>query len=175
MSFQEEACCFIYRAPKYSGQSSYASYYSDCGEHLSDPILLTHSATCYIYCPDGERDCSMELGWLGWAMLMFFAFLIFFVVCEACVKCRKSRLAREAAVRRNLLNGGEDNQNNSVVLGQTFLENDYAQKPLNATTVDQGTPGDTLIDSAHEVCIEDGSAPDKQDDRDESLYGSLVV
>ena len=59
-----------------------------------------------------------------------------------------------------------------------MLENDYAHhKPLNATDVEQGTPGDDkAVDVADEICSEDdGAATDKREDRDDGLYGSLVV
>ena len=90
MVWEESGCCWDYRNK--ITHEAYASYYSDCGDHLSPPQLITESGTvCYIYCPRGERDCEEHLGLFFWMLIAFFAVMLCAIVASVCSKCKERR------------------------------------------------------------------------------------
>ena len=113
MSWDEAGCCWDYRNT-YT-HVAYASYYSDCGTHLSTPQKITHSTTCYIVCPNGERDCEEHFGIIFWLLMAFFVIMVLSIIASACSKCKERRAAR-AAMARNIAAGG-DGHNNSIIVG----------------------------------------------------------
>ena len=122
MSWEEDGCCWDYRSTNPHFES-YASYYSDCGVHISSPQAITHATTCYIICPGGERDCQGHFGFLFWMLMAFFAVMICSIIASVCSKCKQRREAR-AAVQRNMQNGGLRNNphRNSVIEGQAVVD-----------------------------------------------------
>ena len=138
MSWEEQGCCWDYRSPDH--QVAYASYYSDCGVHVSEPQKITHTTTCYIICPDGERDCESRLGLIFWMLIAFLVVMVCSIVASVCSKCKQRR--RAAALRRNMEERGVRNEN-SIIVGQVHEEGSELEKQLiNPTFVAQGTPGD---------------------------------
>ena len=84
--------------------------------------MITYSETCYIICPSGEHDCEAAFGLLFWMLIVFLFVMICAVIASICSKCKQRRMAR-AAVRRNLAEGGGNNNPhaNSIILGEAIV------------------------------------------------------